>query len=100
MKKVLKKSFNNDYQLEIDKAFSKLGVKVNDNIITSTNIFARLLCNMAVKDGLFKKISQNIFKLIVKKEKLNTPPPKGDMDPVSYGDEDKWERPGWGEMSG
>lgn len=46
-----------------EKIFSALGIKVTSESIISTNKFSKLLCNMAVKDGLFEKVGDNEFKI-------------------------------------
>jgi hypothetical protein len=54
----------------MERIFKKFGVIIaedgNTIYIHAITFFARILCNMAVKDHKFEKIDKSIFKLIKK----------------------------------
>jgi len=54
-------SGNNSF---LDRFLNKIGIEVTPECdIIPIKKFGRFLCNMAVKDGLFEKINNNLFKL-------------------------------------
>jgi len=48
----------------LDRFLNKIGIEVTpESDIIPTKKFGRFLCNMAVRDGLFDKINNNLFRL-------------------------------------